>query len=148
MAAALIRFRDYVPPHANRALVKEHQPHITIGSLCVEAERFAYFLFAPTLIFRDSYPRSPPSDIDWLAAAAHLGDFFATIAFGLLVLKSLAIPTLEASLSRGATSQLLQQQRQVLPSTLAEFFLVVYRMIAPSMCVSRRVVLVTPARHR
>ena len=53
-----------------------------------------YFLFAPTLIYRDSYPRSPGNTINWWKVASLLGEFASLLFLGLQVVTRITIPRL------------------------------------------------------
>ncbi len=66
------RFAEFIPEYAAQhgvTLDAVHIPVIDIGDAQTELGRFFYFLFAPTLIYRDSYPRSG-NDVRRAAAAA------------------------------------------------------------------------------
>ena len=115
--AALVRFRDYVGPRLPLAVVKASQPSITIGSCEEEARRYVYFLFSPTLIYRDEYPRS--GSLNLAAVAVCLANFVASVVFGLLLLEALVLPTLARGMPGGR-----------LPSTAAALFIVVFENIA------------------
>ena len=55
------KYADFVPAFAAQSGVTVadlNQPDIDIQDSQVELGRFIYFCFAPTLIYRDSYPRS------------------------------------------------------------------------------------------
>ena len=54
-----------------------------------------YFLFAPTLIYRDSYPRSPGTTINWWKVASLLGEFASLMFFGLQVVNRFTVPRLK-----------------------------------------------------
>lgn len=125
LAAALLRFRDATPPHAPLAAVKGAQPAVTIGGPLVELRRFAFFVFAPTLLFRDEYPRLEASHANLLRAATHAANFVASIVFGLLVVRAMVVPVL----AHGSLGVLGGGTR---PRTIAGFFLVVFEMIAPA----------------
>jgi hypothetical protein len=54
-------FATFIPEYAARqgvTLLHVHPPHITIENVNTEISRFGFFHFSPTLIYRDSYPRS------------------------------------------------------------------------------------------
>jgi hypothetical protein len=116
LAAALARFRDVSGTRTSPVAVKAAQPHVCIGTWRIELRRFAYFLFAPTLVYRDAFPRTPA--VDLLELLKYLGSFIATLAFCLLVVRGMVEPTL-ASLSPRST-------------TLAAYFAVVFSMMAPA----------------
>ena len=133
LIATLESFRDYVPINSihsahkrvpvNMQTLKESQPLISIGSFNEEVIRFLFFLFAPTLVYRDSYPLDQHSFIYRLSAAmSHLFSFILTIIVGLLVMHGMVNPILYPVLS---------SVRSLV--TTASFFLVVYELIMPSM---------------
>lgn len=54
-------FALYIPDWAVKEGVKIgdlDQPDISIGCLSTELKRYGYFFLAPTLIYRDTYPRN------------------------------------------------------------------------------------------
>jgi sterol O-acyltransferase len=117
LAAWLVRFRDYAGG-GELSSIKSAQPRVRIDGWPFELRRFAFFVFAPTMIYRDAYPRSPGS-IDSAALLAYAGGFAATVGFGLLVVRGMVEPAL-ASL----------RPRQ--PATLANYFNTVFELMAPS----------------
>ena len=131
---ALESFRDYAPSrnrctdialHGNSsASLRESQPRISIGSISEEVSRFMFFLFVPTLIYRDSYPLSSQRGFlcRLTSALSHLLSFISTVIVGLLVTHGMITPIL---------SPVLSSVRSLV--TTASFFLVVYEMIVPSM---------------
>ena len=56
-----------------------------------EFSRYLYFLFAPTLIYRDEYPRN--STIDWKFVLEMFGQVFAAILFVYYVVLRFCVPT-------------------------------------------------------
>lgn len=54
-----------------------------------------YFLFAPTLIYRDSYPRSPGTTVNWWKAASLLSEFGSLIFIGLQIVNRVTVPRLK-----------------------------------------------------
>lgn len=64
---------------------KYHIP--TLGQLI-------YFLFAPTLIYRDSYPRSPGNKVNWYKVTSLFGEFGALIFLALQVVNRVTTPRL------------------------------------------------------
>lgn len=54
-------YGEFIPEWAKKMGVEMADldlPTITIESLSVEAKRFGYFFFVPTLVYRDTYVRS------------------------------------------------------------------------------------------
>lgn len=54
------KYLQYIPAcyQSNPSQCNVNRPIITMGSFIVELKRYLYFSFAPTLLYRDSYPRS------------------------------------------------------------------------------------------
>jgi len=119
LAAALVRFRDFAGAGGRElsATAKRAQPRVRLGGWREELRRFAYFCFAPTLIYRDEYARL--STADFAGALGYAGKFFVTLCFGLFVLRGMVVPALAS----------LQPAR---PATLAGYFVVVFDMMAPA----------------
>lgn len=72
----IVAFADHIPPAAAKSGVTVEQiratrPVIRIGSLNDEINCYVYFLFCPTLVYRDEYPRTG-GQVDWVRAAVHL----------------------------------------------------------------------------
>ena len=111
-----MRFRDESGTRTSPAAVKAAQPHVRIGTWRAELRRFAFFLFAPTLIYRDTYPRT--TAVVSLDLLKYVGGFVATLAFCLLVVRGMVEPTLALLSPR--------------PETLAAYFAVVFSMMAPA----------------
>lgn len=57
---------------------------------CPEFSKFLYFLFAPTLIYRDSYPRT--SSIRWTYVISQLAQFATTSLFGYYLFYRFCLP--------------------------------------------------------
>ncbi|CAF1641863.1 unnamed protein product [Adineta ricciae] len=57
---------------------------------CPEFSKFLYFLFAPTLIYRDSYPRT--SSIRWTYVISQLAQFATTTLFGYYLFYRFCLP--------------------------------------------------------
>ena len=119
-AAALVRFRDFAGLHVRApcTAAKAAQPHVRVGGMSLELRRFAAFLFSPTMIYRDSYPRSP-GGVDVLSLLAYASGFVATLAFMLLVARGMVEPAL-SSLSSAR------------PATVADYFNLVFDLMAPA----------------
>jgi hypothetical protein len=118
-AAALVRFRDFGGPGGRTlsAYAKAAQPRVRLGGWREELRRFSYFAFAPTMVYRDTYPRLPRADA--LGACGYAAKFSATLVFCLFVLRGMVVPALAS----------LQSAR---PATLASYFIVVFDMMSPS----------------
>ena len=50
-------YSKFIPFHLENKFLEAQTPKINIKSFYVEAGRFNHFLFVPTLIYRDSYPK-------------------------------------------------------------------------------------------
>jgi hypothetical protein len=57
---------------------------------CPEFSKFLYFLFAPTLIYRDSYPRT--SSVRWKYVISHLAQFATTTLFAYYLFYRFCLP--------------------------------------------------------
>ena len=57
---------------------------------CPEFSKFLYFLFAPTLIYRDSYPRS--SSVRWKYVISNLAQFATTTVFAYYLFYRFCLP--------------------------------------------------------
>jgi sterol O-acyltransferase len=109
--------------HRTQTLLRESQPKISIGSMSQETNRFIFFLFAPTLIYRDTYPLLKQKlSARIYSSLSHIVSFVFTIIMGLLVMHGMITPALIPVLS--SVKSLV---------TPASFFLVVYELIMPSM---------------
>ena len=58
-------------------------------------DQLVYFLFAPTLIYRDEYPRSSNKQIRWLKVASLLFEFGAIIFLGLQIVNRVTTPRIK-----------------------------------------------------
>ena len=66
---------------------------IDLRSLCPDFSRYLYFLFAPTLIYRDQYPRN--STIQWDFVLKMFGQVFACMLYVYYIIVRFCIPTYE-----------------------------------------------------
>ena len=57
---------------------------------CPEFSKFLYFLFAPTLIYRDSYPRT--SSVRWKYVISNLTQFATTTVFAYYLFYRFCLP--------------------------------------------------------
>ncbi|CAF2073783.1 unnamed protein product [Rotaria magnacalcarata] len=69
---------------------KEETNGIIPHTPCPEFSKFLYFLFAPTLIYRDSYPRT--SSVRWNFVISHLIQFAATTLFAYYLFYRFCLP--------------------------------------------------------
>ena len=63
------KFATYLPDEAKKRGITEkdiNSPKITIEDLSTEAKRFLYFLFCPTLVYRDEYPKRASRNINFI----------------------------------------------------------------------------------
>lgn len=84
----------YIPPSLkSKGITIEdlHLPLITIEDEFTELKRFIYFFFAPTLIYRDAYPRLA-SRIRWKCVLMNLGNVVGSIMYAYVILHSVSIP--------------------------------------------------------
>lgn len=96
---ALRCFADYIPPKAaslgaTLPAIRASQPRITIGGTNEEVGRYIYFLFAPTLVYRDEYPRIPGPGIDYMRAGYQLANVVAVILYTYVIIRGALVPTL------------------------------------------------------
>jgi len=70
-------------------------PNITIGDPQMEISRFMYYMFCPSLIYRDAYPRF--RKIRWMKAVAHGLNVLASIIFTFLIFRSFCAPHFRAA---------------------------------------------------
>ncbi|CAF4303392.1 unnamed protein product, partial [Rotaria sordida] len=66
--------------HITENQLNDQQAYSIPNSPCPEFSKYIYFIFAPTLIYRDSYPRT--SSIRWNYVIAQLTQFVAAAFFG------------------------------------------------------------------
>jgi len=64
-----------------------------IDGPCPNFSRFIYFLFAPTLVYRDTYPRT--SSVRWGVALRYLGQLFACIGLILIIVTRLVVEPMQ-----------------------------------------------------
>jgi sterol O-acyltransferase len=62
----------------------------TPHSPCPEFSKFLYFIFAPTLIYRDSYPRT--SSVRWKYVITQLAQFVGSAFFGYYLFYRFCLP--------------------------------------------------------
>lgn len=100
-------------------------PKINIKSFSQEVQRFTYYLFAPTLIYRDSYPKIDRS-IRWKNLSVHLFDFFGSIVYTAVIFKAFCVPEFRSASKNITNSQavLLSWFRSMLPGTMV--FLLIF----------------------
>eukprot|EP00347_Sterkiella_histriomuscorum_P008862 403343458 len=72
-------------------------PDISVGSMKTEFQRFAYFFLAPTLLYRDTYPRNRKLRMNILLK--NLGTFLLLIFYLWSVFKALCIPIFKHTVS-------------------------------------------------
>lgn len=86
-------FAMFIPEWAKKQGVKESdldQPDISVGNFYEELSRYAYFFLAPTLIYRDSYPRN--RKIRLHIVLKNIFSFIILIFYLWCVFKALCIP--------------------------------------------------------
>lgn len=86
-------YQKFIPEWAKKMGIKEEDldvPKINIESMSKEFQRFAYFHFAPTLIYRDHYVRT--RRIRWQFFFKSVGTFMILILYLWCIFKSLCIP--------------------------------------------------------
>lgn len=120
---ALASFANYLPPEAAQAGIETAslvaaQPAITIGDANEEIGRFVFFQFAPTLVYRDEYPRNP-GPINWLRAGVHTANLIGVVLYTYVIIRSLLMPLLIPVPPRGLMDLVLLVQGAMVPSMLA-----------------------------
>lgn len=95
-------YAKFVPEWAAQrgVTLEEHvrPPHITIEDASKEIGRYLYFHFAPTLIYRDNYPRKGVN-VDWIRAIKHFLNLFGVVIYTFLLFKTFCIPEFHKSAS-------------------------------------------------
>ena len=94
-------------------------PKINILSLAEELQRYTYYQFAPTLIYRDTYPKIDRS-IRWKNLGVHLFDFFGGIIYTALIFKAFCVPEFQSASKDIKNSQalIISWFRAMLPGTM------------------------------
>ncbi|XP_063236703.1 sterol O-acyltransferase 2 [Bacillus rossius redtenbacheri] len=86
----LMKMYAFVRGNAPRALA--FKPHADPdASPCPPFSCYLYFLFAPTLVYRDSYPRTESTD--WRKVARHLLDMLGVVFYVWFIFKHCFVPT-------------------------------------------------------
>eukprot|EP00743_Colponemidia_sp_Colp-15_P002978 GILK01003221.1.p1 GENE.GILK01003221.1~~GILK01003221.1.p1 ORF type:complete len:583 (+),score=69.43 GILK01003221.1:36-1751(+) len=89
------KWADFVPAWAPLGLAGLHKPHITNADLTSELKRFWFFLWVPTLVYRDQYPRLP--HIRWGRALKSFLDCIMCILYTFLIFKNFCVPEFKMS---------------------------------------------------
>lgn len=84
----LVKVED-IPNKVNHSLNEQKPPFIP-HTPCPEFSKYLYFLFAPTLIYRDSYPRT--STVRWNFVISHLVQFATTTLFAYYLFYRFCLP--------------------------------------------------------
>lgn len=79
------KYINYVPYSKNKENEIKNIPDIKISNFKKEVEKFYYYLFCPTLIYRDSYPRLPKIRINLVIS--HLFNFICCILFFYIIMR-------------------------------------------------------------
>ena len=113
-------YKHFIPSYAQGVNQSDIAlPRINIESWSVELQRYTYYLFAPTLIYRDHYPKIDRS-IRWRNLSVHLFDFFGAIIYTSLIFKAYCVPEFQSA-SKNITNShavLLSWFRSMLPGTI------------------------------
>ena len=75
---------------SRKLIPEEKQPDIKIESIKIELKKFVFFLFCPSLIYRDKYPRLINYRFDMIIA--HLTNFFLCMLCQYILLRYICIP--------------------------------------------------------
>ncbi|XP_066995811.2 sterol O-acyltransferase 1 [Anabrus simplex] len=85
----MMKIHAFVRSNIPRAL--QYKPHTDVDSApCPEFEKFLYFLFAPTLVYQDSYPRT--KKIHWKFVAWHFLEVVGVIFYSSYLFERFLIP--------------------------------------------------------
>lgn len=119
---SLTAFADFLPPSAAKygvslASLQAARADITIGDTNQEIGRFVYFLFAPTLVYRDEYPRSG-GPINWVRAGIHTANLAGVVLYTYVITRSLLVPLLEPVPPKHPIDLVLLVQGAMVPSIL------------------------------
>ena len=90
------KYRYFIPANARKAGVKESDlyiPDIKFHPLSKEVKKYLYFLFAPTLLYRDKYVRAPK--VHYGKVIFHYVNFFLCIYYGYMLYKIFVLPLFE-----------------------------------------------------
>ncbi|XP_058130788.1 sterol O-acyltransferase 1-like [Dasypus novemcinctus] len=84
----IMKAHSFIRENVPRVLdsIKEKSSTVPIPTV----NQYLYFLFAPTLIYRDSYPRTPT--VRWSYVATQFAQFFACIFYLYYIFERLCIP--------------------------------------------------------
>jgi len=91
-----IKYRYFIPRSAKRAGVTESDlyiPDIKFFPLTKEVKKYLYFLFVPTLVYRDKYPRAPR--VNYGKVLFHYTNFVLCVYLGYMLYKILVLPQFE-----------------------------------------------------
>jgi sterol O-acyltransferase len=89
----IMKFHAFVRSNVERVLEAERErDESTVPKpvQCPEISKYLYFLFAPTLIYRDNYPKSPRRR--WDKVFLHLAEVFGCIVYCNALFEQLCIP--------------------------------------------------------
>ena len=118
----LTAFADYLPPSAGKygvtlASLRASRATITVGDANEEIGRFVYFFFAPTLVYRDAYPRSA-GPINWVRAGTHTANLAGVVLYTYVITRSLLVPLLEPVPPKNPIDLVLLIQGAMVPAIL------------------------------
>ena len=95
-----------------------HIPNIKIENLTKELRKYCYFLFAPTLLYRDRYIKGPKTD--YRMVIAHFTNFLLCTYYGFILFKIFIMEYFKST------------ERQE-PHSLLDFSIAVFRSCLPAM---------------
>lgn len=99
----LVTDEDVVQDKLNDS--NSHQQTLVVpSSPCPEFSKFLYFIFAPTLIYRDSYPRT--SSIRWKYVLTQLAQFIAAVLFSYYLFYRFCLPVFRHFNSEHVTAKI------------------------------------------
>jgi sterol O-acyltransferase len=115
-------YQKFIPRFARELGVTEDDlqlPSITIDSFSDEISKYLFFLFVPTLIYRDSYPKLNRS-IRRYHLAVNTFNFFGCIIYTTLIFKAFCVPEFKNAANHITSYNhlLLSWIRATLPGTL------------------------------
>lgn len=86
----LVKVEDIRKKFESTESSKDDKSHAIPHTPCPEFSKFLYFLFAPTLIYRDSYPRT--SSVRWKYVISQLIQFATTSLFAYYLFYRFCLP--------------------------------------------------------
>jgi len=115
-------YRDFLPAQdrsRGHTLKDLHSPQIKIESLVKEASKYLYFLFAPTLLYRDRYIKGPKTN--YRMVFAHFLNFFLCIYYAFILFKIYMLDVFKSKNPPGILDFAQAITQTCLPATVCLF---------------------------